>query len=165
MTFTATDADGAPFTTYVRSGGEFFGVPAAPLEMTRQGVHALEFLSVDAAGNQEAMRSRLLGIDWTAPKLSWAGDEHLTAGPGAELGLSVWIGDNLSPRCGIEVSVLHDGALAGTARLGTVATPAAPRRVTLSWTCPGARGIYDLLLLARDRAKNESVIGASLTVR
>ena len=97
--------------------------------------------------------------------MSWAGDVRLTATPGATVGLSLWVGDNLSPRCRIGVSAVTDGHSVSATHLGTVVTHVTPRRVTLTWTCPARLGTYYLLLSVRDRARNESVVTASLVVR
>ena len=71
ITLTATDeagGSGVAATEYRLDGGPF--VPyTAPVPVTMDGAHVLEFRSRDVAGNEEAIRSIAVTIDATAPTI------------------------------------------------------------------------------------------------
>ena len=82
--FTLTSEDGEEGVNYTRyrlDGGEWLDY-SSPVTVSAEGPHALEFYSVDLAGNTENIRSASVNIDMTAPEA--------TAVPSGTLGEDGW---------------------------------------------------------------------------
>jgi hypothetical protein len=58
-------------TTYFRLNGSESRAYTAPLALSKDGKHVLEFWSVDRAGNAEAKQTLNINIDTQLPSLSW----------------------------------------------------------------------------------------------
>lgn len=67
VTLTRTDALSGVASTFYAINGGTQQTYTAPFNMTTDGVHTLEFHSVDAAGNVESKTARTVRVDSTAP--------------------------------------------------------------------------------------------------
>jgi hypothetical protein len=73
VTLSATDTGGSGVAaTYARIDGGATQTYSGPFIVSGDGVHAVEYWSVDSAGNPEARRSQSVKIDATAPVVSLA---------------------------------------------------------------------------------------------
>ncbi|MBU1158051.1 MAG: hypothetical protein KKE24_01775 [Candidatus Thermoplasmatota archaeon] len=82
FTLTSEDDDeGVNYTRYRLDGGEWSDYTSA-VTVSAEGSHALEFYSVDLAGNAENIQSASINIDMTAPEA--------TAAPSGTLGENGW---------------------------------------------------------------------------
>ncbi|MDO8964862.1 MAG: nidogen-like domain-containing protein [Coriobacteriia bacterium] len=67
VTLTATDPSGVVTGIRYRVDGSLTATYSAPLVVSVEGTHTLEYWAVDAAGNVEALHSRLVRVDKSAP--------------------------------------------------------------------------------------------------
>jgi sugar lactone lactonase YvrE len=163
-TLVAGDAGSGVAITYARVGADApFEAYAGPVAFDSEGVWALQYLSVDAAGNQEIVRRRTLRLDWTAPAVRSL--SPLRALSGSPVTLRCVIADALSPSCRVSVQVMQDEALVRGFSLGWLAaSPEGSERVVRfgSWLTPGS---YDVRIVVRDLAGNRRTRSTPLTVR
>jgi len=156
VSFSATDTGGSRVTaTYARIGSAAsFALVTGPLVADRQGVFALQYLSVDAAGNQELVNTRWLRLDWTKPLVTPAQriDVHVRRGDTATLTVSV--ADNVSRTCQLTVHVYRTGTVVDSVGFGSHAVTPAGHTFTLRYTCALAPGRYLLRIFAKDQAGN-----------
>ncbi|NOV03771.1 hypothetical protein GC097_27560 [Paenibacillus sp. LMG 31457] len=81
VTLTATDTESTVSkTVYSVDGGAF--VEGSTIQITDEGVHTLQYYSVDAAGNQEATKSVQVKVDKTGPVVETTA--VVTGEPGAQ---------------------------------------------------------------------------------
>jgi hypothetical protein len=71
VSLTATDAGGGVAASYYTLDGGSQQTYALPVKVSGDGLHTLNFWSVDKAGNTETAKSQALRIDATAPNLVW----------------------------------------------------------------------------------------------
>jgi len=163
-TLLASDAGSGVAVTYVRVGADRpFQPYAAPVVFDKQGVWALQYVSVDAAGNQETVRRRSLRLDWTPPVVRAL--PALAGVSGSPVTLSFVIADAVSPSCRVSVRVSEDGALVRGFSVGWLpVTPGGRAQIVRfgSWLAPGD---YVVRVTARDVAGNRDARATSLTVR
>lgn len=69
ITLSATDPDGIDYTKYRINGGTWLTY-TAPFVVSGDGVHVVEFYSVDMLGNTETVKSIIINIDGTDPTIS-----------------------------------------------------------------------------------------------
>jgi DNA-binding beta-propeller fold protein YncE len=163
-TLLASDAGSGVAVTYARVGAvRPFQPYTAPIVFDGQGVWALQYVSVDAAGNQETVRRRTLRLDWTAPAVRAL--PALAGVSGSLVTLRCVIADNVSPSCRVSVRVTEDGALVRGFSVGWLpVTPGGRAQIVRfgSWLAPGD---YVVRVTARDVAGNRDARATSLTVR
>jgi DNA-binding beta-propeller fold protein YncE len=167
VTLTATDTGGSGVSaTYARIGRSApFALASGALVASRQGVSALQYLSVDAAGNQELVRSRWLRLDWTRPTVTSARpiDAHVRRGD--TLPLTVTVADNVARTCLLTVHVYRDGTLVDSVAYGPRTVTPRGRTYTLRYTCALTPGSYLVRIFAKDQAGNAAYCRGRLSVR
>jgi DNA-binding beta-propeller fold protein YncE len=165
--FFATDIGGSGVSaTYARIGRS---APFAPvtgaLVAGHQGVFALQYLSVDAAGNQELVNTRWLRLDWTKPLVTSAEPIDAHVHRGDTLPLTVTVADNVARTCLMMVHVYHAGTLVDSVAYGPRTVTPDGRTFTLRYTCALAPGSYLVRIFARDQAGNAAYRRGLLSVR
>jgi DNA-binding beta-propeller fold protein YncE len=167
VTFSATDAGGSGVgTTYARIGASAAFAPVTgPLVADRQGVFVLQYLSVDAAGNQELVNTRWLRLDWTKPSVTSAEPLDAHVHRGDTLPLTVTVADNVARTCLMTVHVYRAGTLVDSVAFGPRSVTQGGRTFTLRYTCALAPGNYLLRIFAKDKAGNAAYCRGLLSVR
>lgn len=167
ITLSGTDPGGSGVTaTYARIGSTASFAPVTgPLVADQQGVFALQYLSVDAAGNQELVKTRWLRLDWTKPTITPAQriDERIRRG--GTLPLTVKVADNVSRACRLTLHVYSAGAVVDSVGFGSPTVTPEGHTFTLRYTCTLAPGSYLLRIFAKDQAGNAAYCRGLLTVR
>lgn len=166
ITLAASDAGGGVLRTYARVGREAdFELYAEPLALTTDGVRRVQYVSVDAAGNQERMRTRTVMIDRAAPTVRPAPLVVPTSPAGRTVSLACTVADATSPRCRLTLIVRRDGVQIAHRSFGWRRVARDGRRFELEFTAPAAPGRYTLVLRARDLAGNAGQSTGALHVR
>jgi len=181
VSLTATDAgSGVAALSYRIDGGAWKTVTAAsgapsldatvrvasPRRHGNDGVHRVEYRSVDAAGNVEAIRSCRVRIDTRRPRTAVL--RRVTARAGARLRVCFTVVDR-SPSSGTARVTIVVRTLDGTTvrRIAVRPTVRTGRVVTRAVHCRLPRGTYRILVRARDGAGNtqEKARAATLVIR
>jgi|GEM_PF-1637027 len=165
-TLSAGDAESGVAVTYARRGAVGAFEPyAAPFALTTEGAHRLQYLSVDAAGNQEITRTQVVRLDWTSPAVRPValGVTRTTLGRAATLRFSV--ADRYSPRCRLTLVVTRDGRPRHRRDLGWRRASRDGRAQEVAVGARLARGRYGVTVTARDAAGNLTAASGVLVVR
>ena len=166
VSLTSSDSGSGVSVIYARVGRDAdFKVCAKPLVFDRDGVRVLQFLSVDAAGNQERLRTRVVRIDQTPPTVRPRPLIDTTVGRGDTVSLACTVADRISPRCRLTLVFARDGAQVAHRSLGWRAVTANGRPLGLEFVCRLAPGTYTLSLRACDLAGNRGQSVGTLRVR
>jgi DNA-binding beta-propeller fold protein YncE len=165
LSLTATDGASEVAVTWASVDGAKFRSAADGVRVTGQGRHAVRFLSVDAAGNQERIRRRAFVLDWTAPGASFAARAPLRVVAGATVRPSLSVADALSPTCRVWIRLDRDGEQVWQKSLGRVEVSPPGRTLAPALAVPRAAGRYVLTVTARDRAGNVGRSSLDLLVR
>jgi DNA-binding beta-propeller fold protein YncE len=160
----AADAGSGVAATYVRVDGATFRPAMAPLTLDAEGSHRVGFLSVDGTGNQEPLRTRTYGLDWSRPVILPRRPETLRVAAGLTATVRFSVADALSPACLVKVSLLRDGAVLWTRGLGWRRVSASGRLHQLTFVPTVAAGRYVVRVRARDRAGNLATRTGALVV-
>lgn len=67
VTLTAEDDSNEPVTTHYAVNGGEMQLYAAPIAVNEEGIHTIQYYSVDQAGNEEAVQTVTVKLDLTAP--------------------------------------------------------------------------------------------------
>jgi M6 family metalloprotease-like protein len=167
LSLAAADTDsGVASTGYALNGGPWTAgtvveLPADRTTHANDGVHTVDFGSIDNAGNVEAARRLKVRIDTTGPRARAPLAASARRGATAKLAYSV--GDALSPRADVTIKVRRlSGRVVRTLRAPGVTTGV---RHTRSFACTLARGTYRFQVLAVDLAGNRQVTVGWNTLR
>jgi DNA-binding beta-propeller fold protein YncE len=156
VSLASSDADSGVRVTYARIGRSAdFNVCSAPVVFAKDGVHRLQYLAVDNAGNQERMRTSVIRIDQPPPTVRPRWTAAAAVDRGHVVSLRCTVADRTSPRCRITLVFLRDGAQVGHRSLGWQRVSARGRQLDLSFVCRLAPGTYWLLVRAQDLAGNQ----------
>lgn len=160
----ATDDAGGVAATYVSVDGSRFHLVDGPVALETQGRHVLRYLSVDAAGNQEALRSRRFLLDWGVPRARFRPRLRLMATAGSRVSSFCTVVDEYSPTCSVWIRLDRDDESVWHRALGRVPASPTGRMLKASFRAPRAAGRYDLIVTTRDLAGNTGSRGIDLIV-
>ncbi|MFN7249458.1 MAG: S8 family serine peptidase [Anaerobacillus sp.] len=169
ITLTATDADSDVLETYYRVADGAWQTYSQPITITEDGVHSIEFYSVDSFNNEEAVSSIEVKVDQTAPTLTITVDKPVLSPPNNKLetiNVTIDSNDELS---GIAAVVLesitvneeHSSEDIQSANYGTNDTEFSLRA---SRNGNGNGRVYTVTYLATDYAGNTIKVTATVTV-
>lgn len=149
--------------TYVRVGrASDFAPYTEPVSLASEGLWRVQYFSVDAAGNQERIRTRVVGVDWTAPIVHVA--TGLRAGVGRRVTVACVVADNLGRSCRIDVRLRRNGVVVRHAIFGRRPADVAGSELCLRLD-PLAGGRYAVEITATDAAHNRGAATSTLVVR
>lgn len=161
--------DGGAWTTLAQADGaarveSTIGIPA-PTDHGNDGIHVVEYRSVDVAGNVEPARTRRVRIDTRRPRTRVTRSMSVRRGRRAILRYRVTDVRPGSAWARVTVVVRRRGRTVKTVRLSS--RRAVNRALRHSLRCNLPRGTYRVYVRATDAAGNRqvSVRSATLTVR
>jgi hypothetical protein len=134
-----------------------------------EGETALQYSTVDFAGNVEPTKMTAVRVDTRPPTKTMAHDA--TARPGRPVKIRFRVNDPLpgSGKAKVLILILKNGHLAGGAHVRVPGKPASNAWQSCMWSCSVARGTYEIVVTATDLAGNDqrffSAYPARLTVR
>jgi len=161
--------DGGAWTTAAQGGGaaslESALQVGAPADHSNDGVHLIEYRSVDVAGNVEPVKTRRVRIDTRRPKTRVTRKMSVRRGRRAVVRFRVTDTRPGATWARVSVVVRRRGHTVRTIRLST--RRPVNRTLRYSLRCNLPRGTYKVYVRATDAAGNRqlSVRSATLTVR